>query len=592
MADENQIKIVGVKTANQLNPTSSLTDNTQFVCSNGSNESELKKIAYSTIKTNINTAINEYAYSKTDTSSSSELNTEFAKYQLTSGMSNYLLIETANDSYAPKAPEGTSYFTLSAAELSVDNIIDMIKTPTIPAATSSNLGGIKLYSDTELDQLNNNQFNIKIQDNTYKAYVELSTSKLNEIVADLNSITAITKDINDITSNVKDLSDSISELDSESINKAISQIQQISSDALDLVETNAYMFGTYTRNLYLGLDADSDVLFRQLSAANILSILIVNNEIDQIRLNNLVVTYTLTSTNQNSINYTVEASTYDNDNPELTSGPITYTETNEVSALKLASDNKLIWLYSKINEYTFISNDIQLTDAIRFLKDDIFTTTFTYNSKDDKYEARLMFDDYALGEYNGYVFKQISSNKTNLDSLSSGDGIFYENVCSTLSGDFVHVNDTRTLNNLSISNGTFSVSSANNLKIGSTAIGSTTQPVYVNQNGNLEACTGSLDSQTIDLSCKGFQISGSGGQQNHTVSADISLNGYKPIAIAGFKNENADGNMWGTWNGGYISNENNTDIVTVSWANITTSTITFKGTVYILYIKSTQIHTM
>ena len=359
------------------------------------------------------------------------------------------------------------------------------------AATIDKLGGIQLYND--VNDLNDNQFRIQLNSSNNKAYVELNETKLNNSIKDLDSINTIKDDINTITNNINNISASINNLDIESINKTIFQVQQISSDVLDLVETNAYMFGTYTRNLYLGLDADSDALFRQLSVANILSILIVDNEIDQTRLNNLVVTYTLTSANQNSISYNVEASTYDNDNPEseLTSGPITYTETNDVSALKLNSGNKLIWLYSKIYEYAFISNDIQLSDAIRFLKDDIFTTTFTYNSKDDKYEARLMFDDYALGEYNGYVFKQIKNNKDSLAQLSSGNGNFYDALVQKLSDSltsyFVKTNDSRSsiqLNNITLKSSNFYDGTLSGNSIISNDIGSNTWSVEPWQSNN------------------------------------------------------------------------------------------------------------
>lgn len=448
------IEIIGVKTANELDSISELKKNTIFVCNDNNT---LVQLSYNTLSNDLTAQITGYTHNT---------------YQLISDMTSYTKLSTFNNKSDALSGEIKSLSTALSndIELSVRTLLS--SGTNISPASTSKLGGIKLYGNDE-DLESNYQYRLQLN-GEHKAYVEIDDTTLNDRLTSLDAIKTINNDITDLETSAININSQIDTINNNitTINNRIDNIDanilrndvnDLSSSVLDLIETNTYMFGTFMRSSYLSLSANSTDLYNELNQLGVLSIITS----DQATYNNLVVDFVFKQNSSNKLNYSISASTLDKNGTEYTSGTVTQTNsTSDLSVLDFGTDNNLVQLECKVDDETFTENSINLTSAIKFLENDSFEVRFVKDA--DNNNAILQFNDFAEGDKNGYLFtciNTVSNSITSLQtSLTSGTGDPYTllsaKIYRDLSSQFVHMNDNRSVkinntlavNNLSVYN--------------------------------------------------------------------------------------------------------------------------------------------
>lgn len=251
--------ITGVKTINELDNNSNISQSTIFIIGNGT---DLKKCQYSDLSSQLDNDLNINGKITNDINDLED-EISLSVSDLRTSLSNEIDVNFA------KKDSLNNYYNKDE----IENKITEINSKTIPAASTTTIGGFILADDSTIGEIiaNNNSTNakypVKLFESSNKhqsnvAYVEIDSTIVDETVADIQS------NLNNLTNRVNNITGST--VTSETINKLSSDINIISSDLNDTIDDIdnlvSELYGEeFNRNSFLSVHYNSSEVISSLS---------------------------------------------------------------------------------------------------------------------------------------------------------------------------------------------------------------------------------------------------------------------------------------------------------------------------------------
>lgn len=376
--------ITGVKTINELDSNSNISQSTIFIIGNGT---DLKKCQYSDLSSRLDNDLN---VNEKITNDINDLKDEISLSvsDLCTSLSNEIDVNFA------KKDSLNSYYNKDE----IENKITEINSKTIPVASDTTIGGFIVANDsTESEIISDNDSNyakypVKLFESSNKhqsnvAYVEID----NTIVGETNeNVATIQSNLNNLTDRVNTITGST--VTSETTNKLSSDIETISTDLNDAIDdinnlVNELYGEEFNRNSFLSVHYISSEVISSLSGTYQLCSDNIVNGIVTLKYQDSQWKLIIDNDNEASISVissNVDLSTFGlsvinvNDNTEITS-----FLSNDIIDIELHKDKQTGNYITCYIDYTFTNGEKSGGD-IGLLSNIIDNIEFTYEDQNLK----------------------------------------------------------------------------------------------------------------------------------------------------------------------------------------------------------------
>lgn len=254
--------ITGVKTINELDSNSNISQSTIFIIGNGT---DLKKCQYSDLSSRLDNDLN---VNEKITNDVNDLKDEIS---LSVSDLRTSLINEIDVNFAKKDSLNNYY-----NKDEIENKITEINSKTIPVASTTTIGGFIVADDNTENEItsdnnsNNAKYPVKVFESSNKhqsnvAYVEID----NKIVSETNeNVATIQSNLNNLTNKVNTITEST--VTSETTNKLSNDINIISTDLNDTIDgidnlVNELYGEDFNRNAFLSVHYISSEVISSLS---------------------------------------------------------------------------------------------------------------------------------------------------------------------------------------------------------------------------------------------------------------------------------------------------------------------------------------